>query len=32
LRRLADSPDTVVSEHAAWAIERLEAHLLEEDI
>ena len=25
LRRLAGSPDTVVSEHAAWAIERLEA-------
>ena len=31
LRRLAGSPDTVVSEHAAWAIERLEALPLEAD-
>jgi epoxyqueuosine reductase len=30
LRRLAGSPDTVVSEHAAWAIKRLEALPLEE--
>jgi epoxyqueuosine reductase len=31
LRRMAGSPDAVISEHADWAIARLEVHLLEED-